>query len=240
METIVLLPSLCATSRVWHRQVEALGERYAVLTPDLPGHGDNPGPFSFDRAVADLGALLDRTPGPVHLVGLSLSATVAVLTCLARPEGVRSLVLSGGVPGPVAALAVQRAVAAVTPERVIVRSAVRVLAPTITWMPPPQRQRTLTEAAEDFRTTGRRTYLAALRELARTDLRPRLPQVAVPTLVLCGSRDRVNLPGARQLAAGIPQARLEVVPDVGHLWQLERPDLFSRTVAGFVDEVAGA
>jgi pimeloyl-ACP methyl ester carboxylesterase len=56
-------------------------------------------------------------------------------------------------------------------------------------------------AAEDFRRCGKPTYLAGLREISRIVLRPRLGQVAVPTLVLCGSKDRANIPLTHELAA---------------------------------------
>ncbi|SBT54352.1 alpha/beta fold hydrolase [Micromonospora narathiwatensis] len=238
METIILLPPLAATARTWRRQVDAFGTDFSVLTPDLPGHGSTPGPFTLDRAVAEVTGLLDREPGPVHLVGLSLSATVAVQACLARPGRLDSLVLSGGIAAPPPALAVQRAVAALVPARVMAQLAARVLAPTLGGLPESERARTVSEATEDFRAVGRRTYLDALRELARTDLRPRLGEVTTPTLVLCGSRDKANLRGAQELAEGIPAARLEIVPGVGHLWHLERPEIFSRTIGDFVRENA--
>ncbi|MFU8870844.1 alpha/beta fold hydrolase [Micromonospora sp. SL4-19] len=236
METIILLPSLAATNRTWRRQVDTLGADHSVLAPDLPGHGSSPGPFTLERAVADVTGLIDDVPGPVHLVGLSLSATVAVLACLARPGRLDSLVLSGGIAAPPPALAVQRAVATLLPGRVMARLAAGLLAPALGGLPERERARLVGEATEDFRAVGRRTYLDALRELARTDLRPRLGEVATPTLVLCGSRDKANLRGARELADGIPRARLEIVPGVGHLWHLEQPELFSRTVGDFVRE----
>ena len=90
-------------------------------------------------------------------------------------------------------------------------------------------------AAEDFRRCGKATFLAGLDELAGLDLRPRLSQVTVPTLVLCGSRDRVNIRLARELAAGIPAAELQIVPGATHLWNLQQPEAFNRTVATFVD-----
>jgi len=95
-------------------------------------------------------------------------------------------------------------------------------------------------AAQDFRRCGKRTYLAALREISRIDLRPRLGQVAVPTLVLCGSKDRPNIPLSRELAAGIPGAELRIVPDATHLWNLQQPETFNLTVAEFVDRAEAA
>lgn len=95
-------------------------------------------------------------------------------------------------------------------------------------------------AAEDFRRCGKPTYLAGLREISRIDLRPRLGQVAVPTLVLCGSKDRANIPLTRELAAGIPGAELRIVPDATHLWNLQQPEAFNRAVAEFVDRAEAA
>jgi len=66
-----------------------------------------------------------------------------------------------------------------------------------------------------------------LRELARTDLRPRLGEITSPTLVVCGERDEVNQPLSRELAAGIPDAELRIIPGVGHLWNLEQPETFT-------------
>jgi pimeloyl-ACP methyl ester carboxylesterase len=57
----------------------------------------------------------------------------------------------------------------------------------------------------------------------------------VPTLVLCGSKDRANIPLSRELAEGIPGAELRIVPDATHLWNLQQPEAFNVTVAEFVD-----
>ena len=46
-----------------------------------------------------------------------------------------------------------------------------------------------------------------------------------PTLVICGADDGMVPPeNSRQIAAGIPGARLELIPQCGHLPMLEKPD----------------
>ena len=62
--------------------------------------------------------------------------------------------------------------------------------------------------------------------------------MAVPTLVLCGSNDRANIALSRELAAGIPTAELRVIPGATHLWNLQQPDAFNKTVAAFVQQAA--
>lgn len=97
---------------------------------------------------------------------------------------------------------------------------------------------TCAPAEEDFLACGKPNFRAGLREIAGLDLRPRLGQVAAPTLILCGSKDRANIPLSRELAAGIPAAELRIVPGAAHLWNLQLPDLFNRTLVEFLDRGA--
>jgi non-heme chloroperoxidase len=61
--------------------------------------------------------------------------------------------------------------------------------------------------------------------MRRMDLSDRLPSVAVPTVVVCGDRDRLTPPGrSRRIAALLPDARLEVLPGSGHMLPIEAPD----------------
>lgn len=80
---------------------------------------------------------------------------------------------------------------------------------------------------------GKAGLLAAVREAGRADLRRILGRVSVPTLVACGKRDRFNLKAAREIAATIKGARLNIVPGLGHVWNLEQPTLFSETLTEF-------
>jgi len=178
-------------------------------------------------------------PGPVHLCGISLSVTAALLTYFAEPARIASLILSGGTTHPTPMLAMQRAIATLLPERALATILKRVLAATVDKSMSAQRQaEVVAEGITDFLKIGKRTYLDTLRELARVDLRPRLATVAAPTLVLCGQRDTTNVPAAREIAAGIPGAALQIVRDAGHLWNMEYPELFTHTLAEFVAQVA--
>ncbi len=74
------------------------------------------------------------------------------------------------------------------------------------------------------RTTDPGCYIAACEALASFDVRAELGRVGVPTLVLVGSDDQVTGPAeARTLVAGIPDARLAVVPGASHLVPVEQP-----------------
>jgi pimeloyl-ACP methyl ester carboxylesterase len=77
------------------------------------------------------------------------------------------------------------------------------------------------------------TALAALME--RPDSSPDLPSIGVPVLLITGEHDEVTPPQvARDTERRIPRARSAVIPEAGHLSNLERPDLFLRVLHDFL------
>ncbi len=61
--------------------------------------------------------------------------------------------------------------------------------------------------------------------LDRDDMRPTLGRITCPTLVLCGRQDTLTpLAGHEEIAAGIPDARLVVIEDCGHMSPMEKPE----------------
>lgn len=76
--------------------------------------------------------------------------------------------------------------------------------------------------------------LSVLRAVRHADFSDRLAEVSAPTLVLCGSKDRPNLPAARRLARGIPGARLRIIPGAGHQSHVQAPEEFARALGGLL------
>jgi proline iminopeptidase len=67
------------------------------------------------------------------------------------------------------------------------------------------------------------------------DVRPHLPGLRIPALVVVGSEDWVTPPvAARRLAEGLPDARLVIVPGAGHFPFSEEPELFLEAVRAFL------
>ncbi len=80
-------------------------------------------------------------------------------------------------------------------------------------------------------------YKAAVRALVTTDFRAKLGLIAVPTLIIVGSEDRV-LPQelSEYLAAHIAGSRLIVLPGVGHLCNIEAPSEFAAALTAFLGQ----
>lgn len=75
------------------------------------------------------------------------------------------------------------------------------------------------------------------REAMELDLRPRLSDIRVPTLILVGRHDFItNVAMAEEMARTIPDARLVVLEGSGHFGHVEEPERFREVVRGFVQE----
>lgn len=234
--SIVLLHGVGMGYRMWLPQVERLSEHYHVIAPDMPGMASagSDGPFTMRGATEEVARLIrERCAGRAHICGLSLGAMVAMQLVLSMPELVASLTLSAGQvqPNP-AIMALERLILMVVPERSLLRDTYEQFA---------RLDSSLADAArEDVRQTGKAGLIAAIREAGAVRFRRRLMEIHAPALVLCGAKDRANVGAARELARRLPHAELRIVPGVGHVWNLEKPQEFTQTLIGFVERVERA
>jgi 3-oxoadipate enol-lactonase len=181
---------------------------------------------AFPAAVAprldDAVAAMNRIEPSFDVCGLSLGALVALRYAGEHPDRVRRLVVCAGFDRlPVHLRLLQRgmtiAVAALPKARV--RKGL------VAGLPEEHRAAALEEIAGV-------DVVGAMREGASFRLE-RLPEM--PTLVLCGERDRLNLNLSGRLAESLPDARFEIVPDAGHVANLENPEGFNRLVREFLE-----
>lgn len=71
--------------------------------------------------------------------------------------------------------------------------------------------------------------------MSRRDLRPTLPGIEIPTLVLVGEQDVLTPPElSREIAEAVEWASLVVVPECGHLSTLERPEAVNRALQAWL------
>jgi pimeloyl-ACP methyl ester carboxylesterase len=127
-----------SSGRAWRHLAAALGERFALIAPDLIGCGASPHwsgqhPFRLADDAAPVVDIIDALDAPVHLVGHSYGGAVALRAAVERPHRVASLslyeptpffVLKSMGPDGAAALAEIRAVSADV-DRAVVRGAYR-------------------------------------------------------------------------------------------------------------------
>ncbi|MGC5041437.1 MULTISPECIES: bifunctional 3-oxoadipate enol-lactonase/4-carboxymuconolactone decarboxylase PcaDC [unclassified Streptomyces] len=223
---LILGPSLGTTWHMWDRQIPELTKQWRVFRFDLPGHGGAPAYPA--GSVTDLTTRLLATLEALGVhrfgyAGCALGGAVGIELALRHPERLASLALIAASPrfgtadefrqrGVIVRTNGLDPIARTAPERWFT-SGFAAAQPAITeW------------AVQMVRTTDPGCYIAACEALASFDVRTELGRVGVPTLVLVGSDDQVTGPAeARTLVAGIPDARLAVVPGASHLVPVEQP-----------------
>src|SRR5690606_42066606 len=90
--------------------------------------------------------------------------------------------------------------------------------------------------AGDALSAGPRVLLAAIRNILRDDVRPLLPGITIPTLIIWGERDTlVPVRDAWEFRRLIPNSRLAILRGAAHNCMVDRPADFNRIVQRFLD-----
>lgn len=194
----------------WEDVVVRLYGSRRLLTPWVPGlrpTEKQPLPVAEAAAALDTTLMLEGMQ-QVDLCGVSYGAMVAAQLAADFPGRVRRLVLVGGqVRPPRSVLRMQGALLRVIPRSRFVDAGVS------------------------------KEQVLRNQEVVRTlDLTDALPRIGAPTLVLVGSKDVVNQPAARALAAGIGDARLRIVEGAGHLVNVDRPEDLATILTEFLGQ----
>jgi pimeloyl-ACP methyl ester carboxylesterase len=230
---------------MWKEQVAGIGSMYRVIAPDLRGHGDSPAPegdYTIDEMADDLVELLDTLglDDRIVLGGLSMGGYVALSMVARYSERVRGLMLMdtrAAADSPEAAEKreeLARAVLAAGHAGPAVEAMIPRLFARIALESRPERVAPIRELME--RNTAR-GVVGALRAMAsRPDRRADLASIRVPTLVMVGEEDVVTPPAEAQgLADAIAGARLEVIPEAGHLAPYENHAVANAVILRFLD-----
>jgi pimeloyl-ACP methyl ester carboxylesterase len=242
---LVLVHGAACDGRLWQPQFEALADEFTVIAWDEPGAGrssDVPRDFELSDYGSALAAVVeDAAGGPAHVAGLSWGGTVTLELHRQRPDLVASLILVDTYAGWKGSLPEEEVRARVAHMRETLAAPRQEFDPTLPGLfagdPPPRYVPLLTAVAEAVRPGSLEVQLTLMAETDQTDL---LPQITAPTLLLWGERDaRSPLYVAEQFDRAISHARLVVIPNCGHVSNLEAPDEFNRAVRDFCRAQSG-
>ncbi|SEH92152.1 3-oxoadipate enol-lactonase [Methylobacterium sp. 275MFSha3.1] len=236
---LVLLHSLLADRTSFDRVTPALGRDFRLLVPDLPGFGASaPAPGGLEAVADRVGAALRAATGgrPAAGLGNGYGGFVLLLCALRHPDLFDRLVFADcGACFPEPGRAAFRGMAGAAAEKGLAALADtamrRLFAPAFQAAHPDL----MAERRAAFLRTDVDVFRAACAALAGLDLRARLSEIRAPALVLVGEEDEATPPAmARELAAGLPDARFVTLPDCAHVPQLQAPEIFAREVLAFL------
>jgi len=244
-KSIIFVHGFPFDHRMWDAQIEALSEDYYCITYDIRGLGESPagdGQFTMESFVDDLETIIDelKLNLPV-LCGLSMGGYIslravermekrfsALIICdtkaladdsagkIKRAEGIKSINESG----------VEHFVEQFVPncfsENFMIKNK-------------PGYEEVLIRSKSSS-PIGVKGCLLAM--AGRTDTALYLPNISIPTLVICGEEDKLTPPAVmKQMAAIINNSTFIVIAGAGHMAPIEAPDIVSEKIKEFLKSV---
>jgi 3-oxoadipate enol-lactonase len=237
---VVLLHAFPLTADMWQPQLDSLSDRWRVIAPDLaPEQAPEP---SMD-AMADAVAALLRHLGVEQAVvsGLSMGGYVTFAFLRRHRSLARAVVLADTRAG--------EDTAEIRERRTVQQEQVRggdvaafrdaMLDSLLSEDTREHRPDVVARARAIMDQLAPGSIVAALEAMKRRpDSTPDLSGLDLPALVIVGEHDAPSPPDvAEQMAGRLPTARVAVVPGAGHLSNLEAPEVFTRELRAFLDEL---
>ncbi|MCS7286025.1 MAG: alpha/beta hydrolase [Anaerolineae bacterium] len=227
----------------WHKIVPDLAKHFKVITFDNRGAGESdkpPGPYTTKMMAADTAGLLDGLGiSKAYVMGHSLGGFIAQELALARPELVEKLVLASTTyGGPNVIPITPEALEVLTkrdgdPVELVHRGIKVACAPGFA-----ERHPEIVKELLEYRLTNPvppAQYQAQVMAGATHNAEDRISQITCPVLILFGEHDKVVPPGnAELLARKLPNARVKIIPNTGHIFPIEDPQATIRALLEFL------
>jgi 3-oxoadipate enol-lactonase len=236
---ILFSNSLGTTHRMWDAVVEELAPDFRCIRYDTRGHGasrrKSRDAFEIDDLADDAIAVLNNLGlDHVHFAGLSLGGMTGQALALRHPQRLASLTLMATTAHMPPAQGWLDRAALVRREgtKVILEATLQ------RWFTSGYLEATppaIATISRDFAANDPDGYAACCEAIARMDLRPLLPGIAVQTLVIAGQQDPATPVAMSEfLCDQVPNARLAVLDPAAHLLAVEQPASVARLVADHV------
>ena len=243
---LLLIHGFPLNREMWRPQIETLSATARVIALDLRGHGQSPpteGPYSMDLLADDCADVLEalKVDQPVVVCGLSMGGYVSFAFFRRHSEKVAGLILAAtrsGADSEEAKNNREKSAQAIEKngtQPVIDRMLPIIMAPR-TYL---ERPELVTRVRDIMSHTSARGMISALLGMkTRSDSTPTLGQINVPTLIIHGAEDQIiPLSDSETMQRKIPDSQLDIIPDAGHLPNLEQAQQFNQHVQNFLTKL---
>jgi 3-oxoadipate enol-lactonase len=239
---IVFIHGFPLSHQMWNPQIETLQQKYRLIAYDIRGHGRSDagdGQYLLEFFVDDLIGLLDHLKiDRAVLCGLSMGGYIALRAVERNPQRCRALILCDTRSEADSNEAKLKRAAAIktVKEKGVKAFADEFIKPLFapqTFSANPGIVESVRQMIQSNPPAGICGALLAL--AGRTDTTASLPKISVPTLILVGEHDGLTPPAAAEaIHARIPNSELRIIPNAGHLSNLENPQHFNRHLLEFL------
>lgn len=242
---IVFIHGFPFSKSMWRKQAEALKESARVIAYDVRGHGDSDSGtenLSIDLFVQDLISLLDKlNTDKVILCGLSMGGYIALKAIEDHPERFRALILCDSNCVADTPEAKDKRMKAI--ETIRVKGVKKYVDESIENLLAAENFTTKPGLVTEIRTmmvnTAWQTLVNTLQALStRKETCSKLQEIRIPVLIIVGHEDIVTPPeAAKFIHEQVKGSVLNILPDAGHLSNLENPEQFNNILKKFIASV---
>lgn len=243
---VLALHAFPLSSAMWEPQIEALSDRFRFIAPDLTGFGGSDAPegrdaYSMGKWAGEIeGLLAELGLDRVVLLGLSMGGYLSFELLRRMPERFSALVLADTKSEADPPEGIEKR----TKQQEMVEGGGRddligaltgaLLGPATT-----EKKPDVVEKVRTLMDNPAAGFVGALEAMkGRPDSTDELSRINVPTLIIVGENDGVTPPeAARSMHEHIAGSRLVVIPEAGHLSNLEAPEAFNGALAEFLGSV---
>ena len=238
-ETIIFLHGEGIAGWIWDKQVESFND-YHCIVPDLPGHGKSVEVNDFTiQSIADL--IIDIIKGKAkngraHLVGISMGAQIVVQILSTAPEVVNHALISGALarnsqPTESFLELLNSLIEVYLPDK---NKTIRIMSYVRSYNIPRNLRSKFKES----------TYVIepeSLDKIIRENILFKMPDnighADVPVLIMTGEKDyRIVNESAVNLLNTLPNSKGAMALKVGHLWNIENPELFNKALRAWITD----
>lgn len=233
--------------RIWNLQMEGLSDIASMIAIDLRGHGESfpfEGPYTMDLLAADCKRLIDdlNLKSPIVVCGFSMGGYVTMALYRRYPHIIKGMILTSTRPGPDSSEAKANRDAGIQSVRehgviFIAESMLPKLVSPVTLSTKPNLVNSIHSIMLETSVQGVVGALQGMKD--RPDSTPLLPQIKCPVLIIHGADDQlIPIHESELMNKKIPDSRLIVIPEAGHLLNIEQPVLFNQAIREFIQSLA--
>ncbi|MFL6795952.1 MAG: alpha/beta fold hydrolase [Xanthobacteraceae bacterium] len=241
-DLLVFLHGIGGNKRNWHDNLAAAARHWHAVAWDARGYGesdDYDGPLTFTDYAHDLARVLDHFGAEkAHVVGLSMGGRIALDFVALYPARLHTLTLcdthAGFAHWPQEK---KREFIRIRKEPLERGAEPRDIAGPVakTLIGPHATPEAFEKLVDSMSRLHKASYIKSIEASTLAVNHGRPEDIRVPTHVIVGGDDQLTTPAmCRELAARIPAARFTVIPQAGHLVNIEKPDEFNAAVVAFI------
>jgi pimeloyl-ACP methyl ester carboxylesterase len=243
-EWVTFVHGAGGSSSIWYKQFRDYAKHYNVLLLDLRGHGNSKPTikrafekrYTFDSIVDDIIEVLDYEKiKSSHFVGISLGTILIRQLAENHPERVSSMVMGGAIMKlnvrSQILMRLGNIVKSVIPYLWLYRFFAFII------MPKKNHRESRLLFVREAKKLYHKEFLRWYR--LTSELKPllllfRQVDVGIPTLYVMGEEDYMFLPSVQKLAGMHRASQITVVPNCGHVVNVEQPEFFNKATLGFL------